>query len=86
MFNKILRFQGFKKIDKINIKKGFEKSYINKKFAKLRFLNFNNLNKLNTEFFLYNLAIPKKLRIKFEVKPSLSRIPIKTAPRIKLQI
>jgi len=28
----------------------------------------------------------KKLRIKFDVKPSLSRRPIKIAPRIKLQI
>ena len=76
VFNKILQFQGFKKIDKISIKKDFEKSYINKKFAKLRFLNFNNLNKLNTEFFLYNLAIPKKLRIKFLLKNL--QIPLKT--------
>ena len=65
LFNEILKFQGFKKLEKIKIKKNFENSYVNKKNIKLKYLNFNKLNKLNTEFFFYNLAIPKKLKINF---------------------
>ena len=82
VFNRIFKFQGFKKIEKINIKRGFEKSYINKKFARLKFLNFNNLNKVNNEFFLYNLAIPKKLRIKFLLKNL--QIPLKIQDEKKI--
>ena len=68
LFNEILKFQDFKKLKKIKIKKNFENSYVNKKNIKLKYLNFNKLNKLNTEFFFYNLAIPKKLRINFLLK------------------
>jgi putative transferase (TIGR04331 family) len=68
VFNEILKIQGFKRIAEVSIKKNFEKSNINKKFAALNVRNFSKFNKLNSKFFLYNLALPKKLRIKFLLK------------------
>jgi len=68
LFNEILKFQSVKKLETIKVVRHFENSYIDKKNIKLKYINFNKYNKLNTRFFFYNLAIPKKLRINFLLK------------------
>lgn len=68
IFNEILDTKNFKNIEKIKIKKKTNDIYINKKSVELNYLNFSKLNKLNTDFFFYNLAISKRMKFEFLLK------------------